>query len=494
MFRVSTWVLLGVIAASLFAWVLRGPTLEGPKVAGWTDLGTWGWSGGNATAAKPPVTAKVVTEKVATPAPAPAAKPEKRAKTEDAPKAKDEAWVTEDKPVKVAEAPKQDAPKADAPKAKEAAPWNLDNAKGVDIDLNIKMPWQKDKPAPAAKPAAAPAPAPAADVSTGVPHGSPWPIATEVPNWGAVMKVPAPATSDDAAWEVEAPKKAAAPTPAPIQTAMPWPIATEVRNWAAEMQVPEWKVEEPAPVQTAIPWPIADAPVKWTNFRIVAAEPEPNVTAKAIDWPIADAPVKWTNVRMAAPVPEPNVTEAHPFPWPIAEAPVQWTNFRMPEPETEVVTWEKPAQWEPPVTWEKPAQWQPPVVTEEARRAELTPEQVACEDELRRIYKSGVIRFKSASAVLDKSSTETLNALAAAAKGCAKAKIRVEGHTDSQGANAYNQSLSERRAQAIAAYLAGAGVDKGSVTAQGFGEERPIATNDNAAGMAQNRRIEFTVY
>lgn len=67
MFRVSTWVLLGVIAASLFAWVLRGPTLEGPKVAGWTDLGTWGWSGGNATAAKPPVTAKVVTEKVATP-------------------------------------------------------------------------------------------------------------------------------------------------------------------------------------------------------------------------------------------------------------------------------------------------------------------------------------------------------------------------------------------------------------------------------------------
>ncbi len=69
MFRVSTWVLLGIIAASMFAWVLRGGSLDGPRVAGWTDLGTWGWGTKVADLSKAPekpVTAKVaVVEKVA---------------------------------------------------------------------------------------------------------------------------------------------------------------------------------------------------------------------------------------------------------------------------------------------------------------------------------------------------------------------------------------------------------------------------------------------
>ncbi len=133
--------------------------------------------------------------------------------------------------------------------------------------------------------------------------------------------------------------------------------------------------------------------------------------------------------------------------------------------------------------------------SEEARRAELTPEQVACEDELRRIYKSGVIRFKSRQRG---TSTQEYRHAQRAGKGserlCQGPHPRRGSYRRAGCRTTYNKSLSERRAQAIVAYLTGAGVDKGSVVAQGFGEERPIATNDNAEGMAQNRRIEFTVY
>jgi OOP family OmpA-OmpF porin len=66
----------------------------------------------------------------------------------------------------------------------------------------------------------------------------------------------------------------------------------------------------------------------------------------------------------------------------------------------------------------------------------------------------------------------------------------VEGHTDSRGADAYNQRLSERRANAVRDYLVSQfGIDSNRVTAVGYGESRPIADNNTDAGRAQNRRV-----
>ena len=71
--------------------------------------------------------------------------------------------------------------------------------------------------------------------------------------------------------------------------------------------------------------------------------------------------------------------------------------------------------------------------------------------------------------------------------------VDVLGHTDSTGSDAYNQALSERRAQSVASYLSGRGVDRARVGIRGFGESQPIASNDDEAGRAQNRRVEIKV-
>jgi hypothetical protein len=69
--------------------------------------------------------------------------------------------------------------------------------------------------------------------------------------------------------------------------------------------------------------------------------------------------------------------------------------------------------------------------------------------------------------------------------------VRVEGHTDSYGSDAYNQKLSERRANAVMNYLTSHGIPSEKVSAVGMGESRPIADNATKEGRAQNRRVEF---
>ena len=72
-------------------------------------------------------------------------------------------------------------------------------------------------------------------------------------------------------------------------------------------------------------------------------------------------------------------------------------------------------------------------------------------------------------------------------------EVVVEGHTDSVGSDAYNQGLSERRAKAVVKYLTDSvGVPADKLTAVGYGESRPVATNDTAEGRQKNRRVEFT--
>lgn len=71
--------------------------------------------------------------------------------------------------------------------------------------------------------------------------------------------------------------------------------------------------------------------------------------------------------------------------------------------------------------------------------------------------------------------------------------IAVEGNTDSQGSEEYNLNLSIRRAQAVADYLVAHGVARSQLQIDGYGETRPVASNDTADGRAQNRRVELRV-
>jgi outer membrane protein OmpA-like peptidoglycan-associated protein len=74
-----------------------------------------------------------------------------------------------------------------------------------------------------------------------------------------------------------------------------------------------------------------------------------------------------------------------------------------------------------------------------------------------------------------------------------KTVIEVAGHTDSVGSDAYNQQLSERRANSVAAYLSSRGVVRSRVVTIGAGEQHPVAGNDTDQGRAQNRRVEITI-
>jgi len=71
--------------------------------------------------------------------------------------------------------------------------------------------------------------------------------------------------------------------------------------------------------------------------------------------------------------------------------------------------------------------------------------------------------------------------------------IEVAGHTDSTGSADYNQALSERRAQSVAAYLTSQGVKQPRLIVVGDGENHPVASNDTSEGRQQNRRVELTI-
>jgi outer membrane protein OmpA-like peptidoglycan-associated protein len=126
-------------------------------------------------------------------------------------------------------------------------------------------------------------------------------------------------------------------------------------------------------------------------------------------------------------------------------------------------------------------------------RPPLSPAARACQDSLERITSAGHILFAIDSATLDPASFDTLDRLAVAAKACPDMRIAIQGHTDNEGSGEYNQRLSERRAQAVAAYLVKLGADKAQLEAVGFGFTRPAAPNDTPENMARNRRIEFSV-
>jgi OmpA-OmpF porin, OOP family len=71
--------------------------------------------------------------------------------------------------------------------------------------------------------------------------------------------------------------------------------------------------------------------------------------------------------------------------------------------------------------------------------------------------------------------------------------VSVDGHTDARGTDEYNDRLSERRARTVRDHLVRLGVEESRLRTQGFGESRPVATNETEEGRAQNRRVELNV-
>ena len=78
-------------------------------------------------------------------------------------------------------------------------------------------------------------------------------------------------------------------------------------------------------------------------------------------------------------------------------------------------------------------------------------------------------------------------------KGINLEVVIAVGHTDSVGADAYNQGLSVRRSEAVKAYLVSKGIERNRVYTEGKGEKQPVADNKTAEGRAKNRRVEIEV-
>ena len=88
---------------------------------------------------------------------------------------------------------------------------------------------------------------------------------------------------------------------------------------------------------------------------------------------------------------------------------------------------------------------------------------------------------------------QTLDEVANALLTQPELNVEIQGHTDSIGSAAYNLNLSQRRAEAVKAYLISKGVSASVLTAKGYGKAKPIASNDTAEGRAQNRRVAFEI-
>ena len=106
-------------------------------------------------------------------------------------------------------------------------------------------------------------------------------------------------------------------------------------------------------------------------------------------------------------------------------------------------------------------------------------------------YRLEGVNFEFDSAKLTAASTATLDDAVKILKRHSDLEVVVAGHTDSIGDEMYNQGLSERRAQAVAAYLIANGAKSANIKTKGYGESMPVADNGTEAGRALNRRVEL---
>ncbi len=103
----------------------------------------------------------------------------------------------------------------------------------------------------------------------------------------------------------------------------------------------------------------------------------------------------------------------------------------------------------------------------------------------------GDVLFDSGEATLQSGAYGTMDRLAAALRDKSDRSVAIEGHTDNVGSDGMNQALSERRAQSVQMALMQRGVGSNQVSALGKGESFPVASNEDASGRQQNRRVEL---
>jgi OOP family OmpA-OmpF porin len=115
------------------------------------------------------------------------------------------------------------------------------------------------------------------------------------------------------------------------------------------------------------------------------------------------------------------------------------------------------------------------------------------DSELPKTFVFDNLNFDTNSTNLTPASQQTVNDLVAILKACPNAQAQLAGHTDNTGDAAANQGLSEQRAAAIRNQLVAAGIAPDRLTTAGYGESKPVASNDTEEGKARNRRTELTV-
>jgi outer membrane protein OmpA-like peptidoglycan-associated protein len=103
------------------------------------------------------------------------------------------------------------------------------------------------------------------------------------------------------------------------------------------------------------------------------------------------------------------------------------------------------------------------------------------------------VLFDTAKFTLRPLAREKLAKVAGIVSGHPGLRLDVEGHTDSVGADSYNQTLSEQRGESVRGYLTQQGMSAASVTSKGFGKTQPVASNDTAKGRQENRRVEIVI-
>lgn len=108
-------------------------------------------------------------------------------------------------------------------------------------------------------------------------------------------------------------------------------------------------------------------------------------------------------------------------------------------------------------------------------------------------FDSGIL-FASNSSTLMSQAKTNINSLATILNKYPDTNILFTGHTDSDGAEEYNQTLSESRAKSVSDYTAGQGVSSSRFNVIGLGEIEPIATNDTQSGKQTNRRVEIAIF
>jgi len=137
------------------------------------------------------------------------------------------------------------------------------------------------------------------------------------------------------------------------------------------------------------------------------------------------------------------------------------------------------------------------VVAEAASRAEQTKtaaiDSESCRSELEGLSETRAIYFATGSSRITRRSAPVLDTLVTLLRRCSGVVVEAGGHTDNVGRASSNLRLSKARAAAVMRHLIGEGIPADQVRAEGYGDTRPVASNDTRDGRARNRRIEFQI-